>query len=117
VVFPHAVDLEESQRGAFVADVEFLHDAVAVVVARHDADFDAMQIEFVERVAQHHRHRLGDVTVAGSCLVDPVADGSALQRTTNDVVEVHLSGEGVVDEESECITDPGLTIALLQVAT
>ena len=44
MVFPQAVDLEESFGKAFVAQFEFFDDAQTVRVARNDAHFDAVQM-------------------------------------------------------------------------
>ena len=59
-----------------------------------------------------HDHALGDVAVAGVALVDPVADGAALQRAADDVVEVDLAGEGVVDEQPEAVGGAHLALAV-----
>ena len=55
---------------------QLLHHAAAVVVARDDADLEAVQAQLLEREAQQHDDALGDVAVPGPRLVDPVADGA-----------------------------------------
>ena len=56
VVLPRAVDLEEPECHALLAETEHLDDAPTVAVARHDTDLDAVQVQGVEQIAQHlHR--------------------------------------------------------------
>ena len=112
VVLPHAVDLEEAQRDAFLADAELLHHPAAVGVARHDADLQPVQVELLEREPAEHAHTLGDVAVAGVPLIDPVADRAALERAAHDVVEVDLAGERVVDEQAEAVRGAELALAV-----
>ena len=90
---------------------------MAVVVARDDADLDSVQAELFERVLEHHHDRLGDVAATGLGLIDPVTDGSGLERAAHDVVEIDLAGEVIVDEQSERVTDTRLAITIPHVAT
>jgi len=112
VVFPHAVDLEEPLRDTFLADAQFLHHPSTVGVARHDADLEPVQVQFVEREPDENQHALGDVPVAGPRLVDPVADGAALHGPAADGVEIDLAGEEVVDEQPEAVRETGVALAV-----
>ena len=51
VVLPRAVDLEVSQRDAFLTDLELLHHPSTVAVPRDDADLEPVQVQFLEREA------------------------------------------------------------------
>ena len=53
VVLPRAVDLEEALCDTFLAEREHFHHPPTVVVARHDADLDAVQVQLLERELQH----------------------------------------------------------------
>ncbi len=54
--------------------------------------------EFVECEPNQHADTLGDIALAGAGAIDPVADGAALLRATNEVVQVDFAGEGAVNE-------------------
>src|SRR5215212_5180895 len=101
VILPHTVDLEEALGETFAADVELLHDASAVGIARNDADLEPVQLQLLEGEAHQHDDGLGDVRLTGAFTVDPVADGRALQSTARDVVEIDLAGQLLVDEDAE----------------
>ena len=51
VILVHALDLQEPQRGALVAQPELLGDPPARRVARHDRRFEPVQPQHLERVA------------------------------------------------------------------
>ena len=60
VVLPRAVDLEVPLCDAFVADVELLHDPFAALVARDDADLEAVQRQLFEPELHDDGHRFGE---------------------------------------------------------
>jgi hypothetical protein len=53
VVFPDASDLQVPFGRSFEAEPNLLDNSLAIRIARNDADFDPMEVESVEREAQH----------------------------------------------------------------
>src|SRR5690348_12961138 len=118
VVFVHTLNLQKAHCGAFVAHAEFLGDAPARDVARHDRGFEPMQVECAERVPDQHDNPFGDVAVPGERFVDPVTDVPHLERPPLHAAETDLTREATIrQEQPEAVRGVEVTLALPRAAT
>ena len=80
MVLPFAVDLQETQRHALIAQSELLGDPSAGPIPRDDRYLDAMKAERLEGKLQDDDHGLWRKAEPGHILIDPVADRPVLER-------------------------------------